>query len=247
MNAPVFQLGRGLYPLPEAARLAQVSTLTARRWAEGYDYKYRDQTRHSSGVMELAMPTLSGQVDLTFAELLTLHLVKGFRGAGLSLRTIKRVVQVAVQEFGTPTPFISRRFRTDGRKVFVELQDVEPANDEPRIPRRERALIEVLSRQHAFAHIVEPSLFRQVDWVDDLAARWWPLGQDHAVVLDPAVLFGAPRVAETRVPTAVLASAVVAEGGGEAAIQAVADWHGVSAANVRDAVKFETEWLRRAA
>jgi uncharacterized protein (DUF433 family) len=125
--------------------------------------------------------------------------------------------------------------------VVVELGQIEPANDEPGMPRRERKLIDVLSRQHEFADIVEPSVYARVDWVDDLAARWWPLGQDHAVVLDPAVLFGAPRAADTRLPTAVLAAVVVAEGGGEAAIQAVADWHGVSASPMRDALKFETE------
>jgi len=249
MNAPLPSpaLGLGLYPLPDAARLAQLDAQTARRWAEGYDFSYHGERRRSPGVMGLALSPLGGTRDLTFPEMLTLRLVKGFRGAGLSLRTIKRVAAAAAADLGTPTPFVSKRFRTDGRKVFVELQHAAPANDEPKLPKRERELIEVLTGQRAFAEVVEPSLFRNLEWDDEIAARWWPLGQGRAVVLDPATAFGAPRIAGTRVLTATVADAVRAEGGGLEGIAAVAAWQGITAEQARDAVAFETAWLRRAA
>jgi uncharacterized protein (DUF433 family) len=249
MNAPspVTPFGLGLYPLPDAARLAQLDTRTARRWAEGYNFRHRGQMRRSPGVIGLTLAPIGGVRDLTFPEMLTLRLVKGFRGAGLSLRTIKRVAEVAAREMATPAPFVTRSFRTDGRKVFLELQHASPANDEPDLPKRERQLIEVLTGQREFASVVDPSLFQNVDWDDDIATRWWPLGKAHAVVLDPATMFGAPRIAQTRVPTATIATAVAAEGGGELAIQGVADWHGLTADQVRDAVEFETVWLKRAA
>jgi uncharacterized protein (DUF433 family) len=231
----------------EAARLAQLDTRTARRWAVGYDFLYQGEKRNSPGVMGLALPVSGDQRDLTFPEMLTLRLVKGFRGAGLSLRTIKKVAQVAATDLQTPTPLVTRRFRTDGRKVLMEVAEMAPANDEPDLPRHERKLIDVLTRQQEFADIVEQSLFRNVDWHEDMAARWWPLGTNRSVVLDPATLFGAPRIDQTRVPSAVIAAAVRAEGGGETAIEAVADWYGISSSQVRDAVEFETSWLRRAA
>ena len=198
-------------------------------------------------VLGPAIGTAGGRRELTFPEMLTLRLVKGFRGAGLSLPTIKRVAAVAAADFGTVTPFVTRRFRTDGRRVFVELQETGAANDEPALPRRERELVDILTRQREFADIVEPSLFQNVDWRDDIAARWWPLGPGRAVVLDPAALFGAPHIRQTRVPTDALAATVQAEGGGDPAIAAVADWYGVSSEQVRDAVEFETVWLRQAA
>lgn len=236
-------LGLGLYPLREAARLVQLPTRVARRWALGYDYSYRGVVRHSPGVMALTDRQSEGEPVLTFAEMLTLRLVKGFREAKLSLSTIKRVAEVAAREYGTATPFVSRRFRTDGRRVFVELQQEPIPGDEPaRLP-RERKMIEVLTGQHAFADVVEPSLFANVDWQDDMAARWWPLGRTRAVVLDPAIVFGSPRIMHTRVPTATLAQAVRAEGDGDEAIGAVADWYSVTVDQVRDALDFETAWL----
>jgi uncharacterized protein (DUF433 family) len=240
-------LNQGIYPLPVAAGLAQIDLPSARRWSEGYNHRHDGKTRRSSGIAGLGRDRQSGRVDLTFAEMLTLRLVRAFRATGLSLQMIKRVAAAAEAEFATPTPFVSQRFRTDGRKIFIELRDRAVSGDALAVPPHERLLIDVLSRQHQFADVVEPSLYRCVEWIGDSVARWWPLGSDHAVVLDPKVVFGAPRIAETRLPTDVLASAVRAEGGGDDAIEAVAAWNGLDAAQVRDAVIFETEWLRQAA
>jgi len=249
MNAstPAHIIGKGLYPLPVAAQLAQLDRRTAQRWTEGYTYRHRGERRISPGVMPLALEKVGSERDLTFAELLTLRLVRAFRGVKLGLPTIKRVAQQAALDYDLPMPFASRKFRTDGRKVFIELQRAAPHNDEPGIPPAERELIEVLTRQRNFADVVEPSLYANVEFEDDLAARWWPLGQSSFVVLDPTVRFGAPRIADTGVPTSVIAGAVRAEGGGDSAMEAVADWYGIPLDGARQAVRFETEWLTKAA
>jgi uncharacterized protein (DUF433 family) len=247
IQAPPSPLDLALYPLRDAARLVQLDARTARRWALGYNYTYQNISWRSAGVMSVTDNPPAGDPDLTFAEMLTLRLVRGFREAKLGLRTIKRVAEVAAREFRTPTPFVSKRFRTDGRKVFVELQEKHLEDDEPATPPRERKMIEVLTGQHAFADVVEPSLFANVDWDDNMATRWWPLGHSRAVVLDPATVCGAPSIADTRVPTSAVAQAVRSEGGGDAAIDAVADWYGISPAKVRDGIDFETAWLKRAA
>jgi uncharacterized protein (DUF433 family)/DNA-binding transcriptional MerR regulator len=241
-------LGLGLYPLPEAARLAQIDPQTARRWIEGNRFTHRGQLRRSPGVLR---PTLEkgddGQRILTFPELLTLRLVRAFRGQGLSLPTIKRVAAKAAHEYDVGNPFVLRRFLTDGRRIFVELSRVEPSNDEPAIPQREKELVEVLSGQRQFAEVVRPSLYDNVEWTEDIASAWWPLGRGGGVLLNPKISFGAPCVAGTGIPTSVLASEVAAEGGGAAAIAAVAAWHVIEPQQVQNAVRFETEWRKRAA
>lgn len=247
MNAHTPPLGLGLFPLRDAARLAQIDRQTALRWAEGYPFTYKGEKRMSRGVVPLALERVDGHRDLTFAELLTLRLVKAFKAAGLGLPTIKRVAERAAADFGLAMPFVSRRFRTDGRKVFIELKEQAADSDKSMITKRERNLIEILTGQHQFADIVEPSLFANVDWQEDLASRWWPLGKSHAVVLDPKVVFGAPHIGGTRIPTDIIAAAVRAEGGGEEAVDAVAKWHDLEPGQIRDAVRFETAWFKRAA
>ena len=244
--APPSALGLGLYPLPEAARLAQLDLRAARRWAQGYAYRYNGGTRSSSGVFPLTLGQMGQTRDLTFVEMLTLRLVRAFRGAGLGLPTIRRVAERAAKDYGQANPFVNRRFRSDGRKIFLEMSTQPSANDRL-IPAGERQLIEVLTGQHALIEVIDPSLFANLEWEGDAASRWWPMGKDSAVVLDPKVSFGAPRIVDTGIPTSAVASAVQAEGGGSDAIAAVADWHGIDAAQVQDALRFETEWLRSAA
>jgi len=56
----------GSFPLTEAARLAQLDTQTARRWALGYTYSYGGEKRDSPGVMPLTLPALQGErVDIS--------------------------------------------------------------------------------------------------------------------------------------------------------------------------------------
>jgi uncharacterized protein (DUF433 family) len=234
--------GRGAYPIRVAARLAHLDAMTARRWVEGYAYVTRGgERRHSAPITYLATVAQNGgdgDPVLNFEQLLTLLLVKAFKDRGLGLPTIKRAAARAQQVYGTPNPFVTKRFRSDGSQVFIDLE----AKDS-----QERRLINILSDQHEFREIVEPSLFKDVVFVDDAAEEWWPLGKGRAVVLAPGRQFGAPHIAGKGVRTDIVAQAAVAEGGGEAGIQAAADWYGLQPNQVWDAVEFEGEWLTNAA
>lgn len=233
---------QGAYPLPVAAALAHLSTQTVRRWTTGYDYKRNGMLRHSPPVRLLA-PTSAyndGRVSKTealdFEQLLTLLLVKTFNDKGLSLQTIKRAAARAQEIYEVDNPFTTRRFRSDGSRVFLELQ----------APGAEKRMVDVLSDQHQFREVVEPSLFRDVVFADDRAREWWPLGQKRHVVIEPTRQFGAPHVAGKGVRTEVVAQAVTAEGGGETAILAVAEWFRLTEDEVRAAVHFEGPWLHSA-
>ena len=240
-------LGRGIYPIAEAARLAQLPVQTARRWADGNSYRYQGTRRTTRGLIEMELPTIQGRRDLTFPELLTLRMVRAFRTTGLGLPTIKRVAEKAAREYGSPTPLVLTQFRTDGRRIFVELKAEQAVANQDSTSKSDRHLIDMLSGQAQFAEVVEPSLFRNLEWQDVWqAAKWWPAGREAGVVLDPNVLFGAPRLAETSLATSVIAQSVSAESGTDDPVAAVAEWHGITAAQVRQAVVFEREWRNAA-
>jgi uncharacterized protein (DUF433 family) len=120
-------------------------------------------------------------------------------------------------------PFSTRRFRTDGKTIFLEITKDVGEGD----------LIDLKRRQMAFRTVVEPSL-RDLEFDADAVARWYPLGLSRAVVIDPARAFGRP-LAEGGVPTEVLASAARVEG----SIEKAANAYEVPPAAVRDAVAFE--------
>ncbi len=172
---------------------------------------------------------------LDFEELLTLLLVQAFNAKGLSLSKIKRAATRARDVYNLANPFASTQFRSDGNRTFIDLA--------PRTKGRERQLIDLLSDQTQFRELVEPSLFKDVVFIEDRAGEWWPLGKDHSVVLDPRRQFGAPHMKGTGVRTDVIAEMVAAERGGQAAIASTTDWFGLGRDQVTDAVAFEVRLL----
>jgi uncharacterized protein (DUF433 family) len=202
---------------------------------EGYDYDYKGQRRHSAPITSLARPGDPADGVLDFEQLLTLQLVNAFRSKGLGLPTIKKAAAKAASHYGVDNAFATKRFRTDGNQVFIDLQT----------PKRERQLINVLSDQHQFHEIVEPSLFKDVVFVGNDPREWWPLTQTRSVLVSPNLQFGAPHIANTGIRTDVIAEAVKAEGNDAEALSAVAQWFGLNVDQVRDAVEFEGIWLAR--
>jgi uncharacterized protein (DUF433 family) len=229
-----------LYPVAYAATLAGLEPKTAHRWLRGYDFVHKGQRRRSEPVVPPPHGIPANDL-LSFEELLTLRLVRGFRQHGLGLPTIKRAAHVAATRYGLANPFVTTAFRTDGRQVFIELEQ------QGAIRRDERVLVHALTGQQQFVGVVEPSLFKDVVFAGDVPGEWFPIGQDHAVVIRPDRALGAPHIAGTGVRTDVVADTVQAEGGDEAAELAAASWYGLTPDQVRDAVAAETKWRSRKA
>jgi uncharacterized protein (DUF433 family) len=78
---------------------------------------------------------------------------------------------------------------------------------------------------------------------DEMPARWWPMGQQGTVVIDPTRSFGQPIVSDGGVPTTVLADAVEAEG----SIAKVALLFRLPQYSVRAALRFEKRLADRLA
>jgi uncharacterized protein (DUF433 family) len=122
-------------------------------------------------------------------------------------------------------PFCTKRFVTDGRKVFIDVHKETG----------ESSLLEIASDQHVFASITKPFL-KQLEFRDgNVLERWWPLGSDHHVVLDPRKNFGKPTMSEEGVATQVLAKSFQANG----SVEEVARWYEISPQSVREAIDYE--------
>jgi uncharacterized protein (DUF433 family) len=227
--------GLGGYPLRVAAAYAHLPTQTVRRWVQGYGYTHAGKRRRSQPISYLARPD-DGDRLLDFEQLLTLLLVKAFKSRGLGLPTIKKAAAKAQDVYHVPNPFASNHFRSDGNKVFLDLDALG----------RERQLVDVLSDQREFRQIVEQSLFKDVVIIGDRASEWWPLGRDRHVVVAPDRQFGAPHIAGKGIRADVIADAVTAEGGDAKAEEEVAGWYGLTLDEVRDALQFEGPWLHQA-
>ncbi len=136
---------------------------------------------------------------LSFLELMELRVVKALVDRDLSLQHVRRAAQLAAKRFNTRHPFASRRVFTDGRHIFSAISDEVTA---PNVVKWTPGDIDQVVAGPVFDQFLSEIEF---DTSTLLAARWWPLGRQVPVVLDPALRFGAPVVAGTGVRTSTLA------------------------------------------
>lgn len=227
-------LGVGLYTAPEAARLltfevgAPIKSKKVRRWLKGYSYKAGDVIRESAPIIGHRLADTSEDL-FTFAELIELLVVGAFRHHGVSSNVIRETRKCAEEMFG-PNPFSRRKFDTNGREIFVSLTRADLGEDIA----EEQLTVEVIRGQGALDAIVRP-LFHKIDFVDEVAGRFWPIDHDHDVVIDPERQFGRAIETVSGIPTDILYGMHKA---GET-IEAVASWYGAPLKGVRDAVKYE--------
>jgi uncharacterized protein (DUF433 family) len=227
-------VGTGIYARPEAARLLKVTPSRLRRWVRGYTYWYPSHGERREGsqppVVQPDLPIIKGTIALSFVELMELRVVRALVSHGLSLQHVRRAAQLASHAFGTAHPFAARRVFTDGRSIFTTL-----AADVPELVELSRKGV----KQLIAGGVLEPFL-EEIDFDVDssLAERWWPLGRQEPVVLDPRVAFGAPVIAGTRVRTATIAGMAH-----RASPDAIADIYQIDGRAVEAALKFEKALL----
>ena len=234
-NRPFRFIGRGVYTMAEAGRLTGVSVRNLRRWARGYHYTYQGRERYSPPIIGTGLEERGGEPILDFQDIMEVRFLSAFRKEGVSWSVIRRVaakVQVALK---FTHPFATRLFRTDGRTILLELI----SKDE-----KDHRLVDLLKDQYEWERVVKAHLVdEKVEFSDrQEPIRWWPLGEERKVVVDPARAFGAPIVAKEGVQTYLLAKAVAVEGD----VDFVAEWYNVQRDAIHDAIAFENG-LRAAA
>jgi uncharacterized protein (DUF433 family) len=186
-------------------------------------------------VLKTDIPSFDGSLAISFLELMELRVVKEFREKDIPLQTVRVAWRNAAQAYGTQHPFADERVFLDGKKIILSPDRELSSN-----------VLEVSSRRQPFQLVAGPIFQRSLRIVEfdertHLAREWWPQGRSIPIVLNPQVAFGAPVVAETRVPTNTLARFSKAR-----PVEAVADLFELSERQVRAAMEYEIGLARAA-
>src|SRR5882724_271553 len=217
-------LGLGLYSIPEASRISHVSPESIRRWLWGYRYAAKGKLRRAEPLWKPRLPKIDDARALTFRDLIEIQFVHRFRQEGLSLQSIRRAIGLATKLLEESHPLSSIKFKTDGRSILAQVVE----------PEEQACVFDVTTGQYLFDFVLE-YLYDALEYsaLDELV-RWWPLGKERRVLVDPKRSFGRPIVKEG-VPTAILAGSHKAEG----SVSAVARWFEVAEESVEDALEYE--------
>ncbi|MEX2571963.1 MAG: DUF433 domain-containing protein [Gemmatimonadota bacterium] len=219
---------QGLYTLPQAGRLLGERAATVERWAFGYERRgaaYEPPIRTE-------VPALEGVKVITFLELVELMFIRGLLAAGLSWKRVRTAAATATRLLhDVPHPFAMRKWFADPAGVYLQLGE---EHGEP-------ILVELAGdAQVALGKVLDPYL-QQIEFdIDGVAHRWYPLGFDRPVVVDPRRALGAAIIPSGGVPTDVLLEMHRA---GDS-VPSIAAWYGLEEYEVAAALEFE-EGLRR--
>jgi len=230
MNAPirhtadVVPLGIGYYTVPEASRLLKIPPRNIQRWLAGYKYEERGRTRSMAPLWQPELPARDHHLELSFRDLIELRFIKAFLDTGLGLKTIRACLEYARECVDDLRPFSTRKFRTDGKTIFLESAQ-RTGNEE---------LLDLKKHQFVIKEVIART-FKDLDIEDDAVARWRPYRGKRTIIIDPQRAFGQPIASHSGVPTVVLADAAKAEGSAKNA----ARLFGIPIAVVQDAINFE--------
>jgi uncharacterized protein (DUF433 family) len=218
------ELGRGVYAPREAADIVGITPPRVRRWVEGYTFLARDGSeRHSPPLVPCQRR--GDRLSVAFADLVELLFVHGFREAGVSWKKIRAVHTEARKEFETSHPFTLKRFEHDGRTIIERVRTTGGEH-----------LVDRYTTQYLMTAVMHPLVRKlRYDELTNEARRYFPLGPDRAVVLDPRRSFGEGTTVRRGVPTRVLFGAVEA-GESRAAVER---WYRVDREEMDAAIDYE--------
>jgi uncharacterized protein (DUF433 family) len=173
------QLGNGIYSLPDLAFILRLPPSKVRRWMNDFynqrlGEKYKGKYSWGQGRDKAT----------NFYTLIEFYVFYQLRENKVGIKTIFNAHGQMAEQLKTPYPFASASVLTDGKSVLYSLEDGTTIKADK-------------SRQIAFKQIIE-SFCKKIEFSDSqLAERYWPLGKQSHIVVDPHHQFGQPVIDKT--------------------------------------------------
>jgi uncharacterized protein (DUF433 family) len=177
------RLNTPAYRIMEAARYARTSNQTIRNWE-----KIRGN--------RTLVTARDEREALSYLQLIEVGVVAAMRKSGVSLDSIRNARQYLSEKFNSPYPFAQYRFKTDGKTIFMDYDQLVVADKNRLLNLNERG-------QLAWNEILS-GLLQEFEYDSEIGTvlRWRVAGTDNPIRIDPRIAFGSPHV--NGVPTWVL-------------------------------------------
>lgn len=213
----------GFYTLSEAARLLNMDS-----WH--HLVRWLEPTASGAAVVERQYPKIGPEHELGFYDVLEIRFFTHFRKY-VSLQSLRRAAENARKRLRLAHPFASSniKFESDRKSIFLDTATETG----------EREFLNLMTNQIEIYDAIEQIIAKDIsfDPGTGLADHWWPLrGFCPRVMVDPLKAFGQPHISDKSVPTSALFRLWRAEDGNS---RVVADWYGIKADEVDEAVEFE--------
>jgi len=164
------------YRVFEAARYARTSQQTIGNW------------ERIRGNRIGAISTRGEREGLSYLQLIEVGVVAAMRKSGVTLEKIRQAREYLCSEFETDFPFARYRFKTDGKSLLMDYDQVAKSDKDKLLALNENG-------QLAWNEILS-ALLHEFDYDSEIGTviRWRVAGYDSPVRLDPRIAFAAPHV-----------------------------------------------------
>ena len=212
----IFSVGTGIYTIPDVSAILGLPTGKVRRWLHEYwnqQLGKPNQTIFSDGTgKELVINFLTLIEFFTFYQL---------REEGIGVKKILKAHNILEKVFDTQYPFAKSNIFTDGKAILFsgEVGDIIQADETLQITIKE---------------VLEP-FCKKVDFNKDfLAERFFPMGKNNSIIIDPKRQFGQPVIGNTNVMSETVYDLFR---GGEP-IDIITNIYGLTTKQVQDAINY---------
>jgi uncharacterized protein (DUF433 family) len=176
-------VGTGIYTLADISTILKLAPAKVNRWMNEY------WNLQFSKAVKPGFTSGAGRDRVTnFLTLIEFFTFYQLRAEGVSAPKIVKAHHILEKTFQTPYPFATSQILTDGKAVLFsgEVGDIIHADDTLQIAIRE--ILSPFCKKVEFNH-------------NDLAMRFFPMGRNHNVVIDPKRQFGQPIIEGTNILT----------------------------------------------
>jgi uncharacterized protein (DUF433 family) len=175
------ELGNGIYTVPDLALILQLPQHRVRRWLRDfYDERLgkSNNKKYSWG---------EGREKATnFLTLIEFYVFYILREQKMSADKILKAHQHMSRELKTAYPFASYRLLVNQKEILYGIDDETWVHADE-------------SNQLVFQKMIE-DFFKKIDFSsNELAERFWPLGREKKIVVDPHHQFGQPVINGTNI------------------------------------------------
>ena len=216
---------KGIYRLPDAALILGIPLPKLRRWLKT-DFSDMNSVCEGANPYGVGTSGICGESHdkyINFFSLIELFTVFQLRKGGVSFKEIRAVREGLKQDHNTTHPFAMKGLLSDGKKMTRQQSDGE-------------SLLLNEPGQRAFYGFLK-AFYERLDFSEasDLAIRYYPLGRDSSIVVDPRVSFGRPVIKGTAITTETIRTHFT---GGDQPKSIAVDFE-ITEIQVDDALEFE--------
>lgn len=182
------KLGIGIYSIPDIERILKIPSRKIRYWLN----RYWDSTLAKTYGGRYSWDT-GGVRSVSFYTLIEFNVLQKFTEAGIQIKEVMKAHQELGKSFQTKYPFAHRKvlenIQIDGNNVYWEDDD---------------GIMNLNGTKQLNFHFIRVFLKGLEFDGNDIASRYWPLGKDKSILIDPNRKFGQPVIQNNNISPRII-------------------------------------------